>query len=93
MVTLTSNPACVDSLNPGFHVLQDGDLLWFSGSIENVYFVLKITGLEHHQASQIGQLKVGILNRQLVQVSDDVSRARYDVSLFGLTGARRVSVN
>jgi hypothetical protein len=48
--------------------LQDGDLLWFSGSIENVYFVLKIPGLEHHQAPQISQLKVGILNRQLVQV-------------------------
>ncbi|GAQ88449.1 Na+/dicarboxylate [Klebsormidium nitens] len=61
-------------------IIQDGDLLWFSGSIENVYFVLKITGLEHHQASQIGQLKVGILNRQLVQVS-----VAYDSPISGQT--------
>ncbi|GAQ92380.1 Vacuolar protein sorting-associated protein [Klebsormidium nitens] len=62
-------------------LLQDGNLLWFSGSIENyVYFVLKITGLEHHQASQIGQPKVLIRNRPLVQVS-----VAYDSLISGQT--------
>ncbi len=48
--------------------VQEGDLLWFVGSIDTIYFVSKISGLERAQAGQVAKLGTDILDRQLVQV-------------------------
>lgn len=56
------------------------DILWFAGGVAGVYYLLKIGGLEHTQATQVSKLKTDILYRQLVKVS-----IAYDSDLVGNT--------
>lgn len=37
------------------------DILWFAGGVASIYFLLKIGGLKHTQATQVSKLKTDIL--------------------------------
>lgn len=50
-------------------VIQAGDTLWFSGSLDGVSFLLRMPGLANMHGKQISKLGINILERRLVQAS------------------------
>lgn len=48
-------------------VLQEGDTLYFAGDLASVTFLMKFTGLEHQQQSQLRKLNTHQVDRHLVQ--------------------------
>jgi K+/H+ antiporter YhaU regulatory subunit KhtT len=48
--------------------LAAGDILYFTGDMEGVSFLLKFPGLQHTSANQVAALDADIIHRRLVQV-------------------------
>mmetsp|Transcript_31488 Transcript_31488/g.93900 ORF Transcript_31488/g.93900 Transcript_31488/m.93900 type:complete len:792 (-) Transcript_31488:2155-4530(-) len=49
-------------------MLQEGDVLWFSGDVEGLTFLFGTPGLEHFESEQVKKAGIADLERRLVQV-------------------------
>lgn len=49
--------------------IQGGDILWFSGSLEGVAFLMRLPGLANMHEQQVAKLGISVLERRLVQAS------------------------
>ena len=47
--------------------LQDGDVLWFSGTAESIGDLRKIPGLVSYESDEVNKMKEKVFNRRLVQ--------------------------